>query len=73
MSGDKTGGVATSTDILIVATFVQLLLLILSHFLQTQFTCLLPGVLLQEQGSESETCPSECTLFGNGLMLLLPW
>jgi hypothetical protein len=32
MSGAKTGGVATSTDILIVVTFVQLLLLVLSPF-----------------------------------------
>lgn len=37
MSGAKTGGVANSTDILIVVTFVQLLLLVLSpHFLSSQ-------------------------------------
>jgi hypothetical protein len=50
MSGAKTGGVATSADILIVATLCKKLLVL------TPIP--MPGVFLRAQASESEMGPS---------------
>jgi hypothetical protein len=55
MSGAKTGGVATSADILIVATLCKKLLVL------TPFPFIpipMPGVFLRAQASESEMGPS---------------
>jgi len=64
--------VATSTDILIVVTFVQETVT-LDHPPFPFIPIPIPGVFLWAQASESETCLSEFTLLGHGLMLLLPW